>query len=512
VFPIVELDYDLQSMQEMREAVKQAKEAQSKFLEFSQEQVDRIVKNVADAAYRESGSLAKMAVEETGMGVVEHKKIKNDLGSMGVYQSIKDEKTVGVIREDSENKITEIAYPFGIIACIIPTTNPTSTAIFKTLISLKTRNAIVVSPHPSAVKCTVEALKVCNKAAIEAGAPEGLIGWISKPVMATTTELIKHKDVNLILATGGGGLVRAAYSSGKPAYGVGPGNVPVYIEKSANIKNAVKMIVDSKTFDNGTICATEQAIVVHQNIKEMAIREFKNNGGYFLNESEKKKMEKVISPTKGKLNPAIVGRSAKRIAEMAGFKVPEETRLLIAEEDLIGKDVPFSIEKLAPIFPLYTANSEGEAKKLCIELLNIGGRGHSFALHTTDETVIQAYGLEMPVSRVMVNTLASVGAAGATTGLTPSLTLGCGSYGGNITADNITAHHLLNIKRVAHGIKNVSIPKPSNTNKSVVDSNTDNVDKIIDQVLKEVGTNTTSIDPDLVSNMVKDVMKQYQKQ
>ncbi|WP_027415024.1 acetaldehyde dehydrogenase (acetylating) [Aneurinibacillus terranovensis] len=510
----MELDYDLKSIQEMREAVKRSKEAQLKFVEFSQEQVDRIVKSVADSAYRQSESLARLAVEETGMGVVEHKKIKNELCSRDVYQSIKDEKTVGVIRKDHEKKVIEIAYPFGVIAGIIPTTNPTSTAIFKTLISLKSRNAIVVSPHPSAVKCTVEALKICSKAAVEAGAPEGLIGWITKPTMETTIELMKHKDVHLILATGGGGLVRAAYSSGKPAYGVGPGNVPVYIEKTANVKNAVKMIVDSKTFDNGTICASEQAIVVDQNIKTMTIRELKNNGAYFLNEVEKTKLENVISPIKGRLNPAIVGRSTKTIAKMAGFDIPEGTRLLIAEEDRIGKDTPFSIEKLAPIFALYTANSVQEAKKICIELLDLGGRGHSFAIHTTDERVVQTFGIEMPVSRILVNTLSSIGAAGATTGLTPSMTLGCGSYGGNITSDNITARHLINVKRVAYGIRDVSIPNPSQhgEDKSEKYSNIESVEIIIEQVLKEVEMKARSIDPDVVSKMVKNVVEQYQKQ
>lgn len=514
VFFIFEFDNDLKSIQEMREMVKRAKQAHPKFLEYAQEQVDRIVKNVAEAAYKESESLAQLAVDETGMGVVEHKKIKNELGSMGVYQSIKDEKTVGIIHEDPKKKLTEIAYPFGVVACIIPSTNPTSTALFKTLIALKTRNSIVVSPHPSAVKCTVEALKICNKAAIEAGAPEGLIGWLTKPTMGTTTELMKHKDIDLILATGGGGLVRAAYSSGKPAYGVGPGNVPVYLEKTANVKKAVKMIVDSKTFDNGTICATEQAIVVHQNIKEMTIRELKNNGGYFLNGFEKVKIENIISPSKRKLNPAIVGRSAVKIAEMAGFHVPEGTRLLIAEEDRIGMDIPFSIEKLAPIFPLYTAKSEEEAKKICIELLDIGGRGHTLSIHTNDESIARMYGLEMPVSRILVNTLASIGAAGATTGLTPSMTLGCGSYGGNITSDNITARHLINIKRVAYGIKDVLIPTPSQSIKdqSAENSNSDSIDKIIEQVLKEVDIKSKSINPAIVSNMVKSVMKQYQKQ
>jgi len=507
----VQFDQDLQSIQEMRNAVKRAKEAQLKYLSFTQQQVDEIVERVAKAAYSKSLELAKMAVEETGMGIVEHKKIKNEVGSMAVYESIKDEKTVGIVNEDRVRRVTEIAYPFGVVAGIIPTTNPTSTAIFKALISLKTRNAIVVSPHPRAVKCTVEALKICEQAAIEAGAPEGLIGWISKPSMAATSELMKHRDIDVILATGGGGLVRAAYSSGKPAYGVGPGNVPCYIERTANVSKAVSMIVDSKSFDNGTICATEQALVVDKNIKEMVIRELKNNGSYMLNESEKAKLEKLISPEPGKLNPAIVGQSAVRIAEMAGFTVPSDTRILVAEETNVGKSVPFSIEKLSPIFGFYTADSYEEAKEYCTKLLNLGGRGHSLALHTNDEKVANEFALEMPVSRLMVNTLSSIGAVGATTGLLPSLTLGCGSFGGNITSDNVTARHLINIKRMAYGIKEVSIPKPSssNTNSKQETSKAQSVDDIVKKILNKVPSKN-EIDEKQVAEMVNQVIKKYQ--
>lgn len=504
---MVQFDQDLQSIQEMRNAVKQAKEAQLKYLSYTQEQVDEIVKRAAQAAYEKSLELAQMAVEETGMGTVEHKKIKNEVGSMAVYESIINEKTVGIIHEDRTNKVIEVAYPYGVIAGIIPTTNPTSTAIFKTLISLKTRNAIVVSPHPRAVKCTVEALKICEKAAIEAGAPEGIIGWISNPSMAATTELMKHRDVNLILATGGGALVRAAYSSGKPAYGVGPGNVPCYIEKSANIAKSVSMIIDSKSFDNGTICATEQSIVVDRNILQVVVRELKNNGAYLLNDEEKAILEKVISSGPGKLNPGIVGQSAVKIAAMAGISVPADTRVLIAEELRVGKEVPFSIEKLSPIFALYTANSYEEAKEYCLKLLNLGGRGHSLALHTNDEAVAKDFALEMPVSRIMVNTLSSIGAVGGTTGLMPSFTLGCGSFGGNITSDNVSARHLINIKRMAYGIRDASIPKPSAVNQTKDDAK--DVEFIVDQVLKQVNPKGT-VDANVIAQMVNQVIKKYQ--
>lgn len=507
----MQFDHDLQSIQEMRDAVARAKEAQLKYLSFTQEQVDEIVKKAAEAAFSQSLRLAQMAVEETGMGVVEHKKIKNETGSMAVYESIKNEKTVGIISEDRVTKVTEVAYPYGVIAGIIPTTNPTSTAIFKTLIALKTRNAIVVSPHPRAVKCTVEALKVCLEAAVKAGAPEGLVGWISKPSMAATNELMKHKDVSLILATGGGALVRAAYSSGKPAYGVGPGNVPVYIEKTAKVAEAVSMIADSKTFDNGTICATEQSIIVDRNIKQMVMRELKNNGAYILNNEEKALMEKIITPLPGKLNPDIVGQSAARIAEMAGITVPAETRLLVAEEVRVGKHVPFSIEKLSPIFALYTADNYEEAKELCLKLLNLGGRGHSLSLHTQNDKVAKEFALEMPVSRMMVNTLSSIGAVGATTGLMPSFTLGCGSFGGNIVSDNVTARHLINIKRMAYGIKEVSIPKPSSASKPAAaePKMNEDVEKIIDQVIKQVSP-SGQVDPKTVAELVNQVISKYQ--
>ncbi|WP_051428302.1 acetaldehyde dehydrogenase (acetylating) [Bacillus sp. J33] len=507
----MQFDHDLQSMQEMRDAVKRAKEAQLKYMDFTQEQVDKIVQKAAAAAYAKSLELAQMAVEETGMGIAEHKKVKNEVGSMAVYESIKDEKTVGIIREDHVNKITEIAYPYGVIAGIIPTTNPTSTAIFKALIALKTRNAIVVSPHPRAVKCTIEALRICSEAAVQAGAPDGLIGWISKPSMGATNELMKHRDINLILATGGGGLVRAAYSSGKPAYGVGPGNVPCYIEKTAKVSKAVSMIIDSKSFDNGTICATEQSIIVDRNIKEMTMRELRNNGAYILNNEEKDRLEKVISPSPGKLNPEIVGQSARKIAYMAGIRAPEETRVLIAEETKVGKDVPFSIEKLSPIFALYTAESYQEAKEICLKLLNLGGRGHSLSLHTNDDSVAKEFALEMPVSRMMVNTLSSIGAVGATTALLPSLTLGCGSFGGNITSDNVTVRHLINIKRMAYGIKEVSIPRPSASSFAAGKENAENkdVDHIVNQVLQQVSPKG-EVDTKMIAELVNQVIKKYQ--
>ena len=504
---VIAIDYDLQSLQEMRDSVKQVKEAQLKYLSFTQEQVDAIVQKVAEAALNHSTELGRMAVEETGMGIAEHKKIKNEVGSRDVYESIRKMKTVGIINEDKTNKIVEVASPFGVIAAVVPTTNPTSTAIFKALISLKTRNGIIFSPHPNAVNCTIAALKVCSEAAMEAGAPNGIIGWISKPTMNATQELMKHKDIDLILATGGSGLVKAAYSSGKPAYGVGPGNVPAYIEKTANVKEAIKRIVDSKTFDNGTICATEQALIVDKNIKQLAMKELKNHGAYFLDDQEKTLVEKLISPAVGKLNPAIVGKYAVSIAKMAGIKVPSGTSLLIAEESKVGKDIPFSIEKLAPLFPLYTVEDYKEAQQLCGQLLNLGGRGHTLSLHTSEDEIAKEFAVSMPVSRILVNTPSAIGAVGGTTGLTPSLTLGCGSFGGNITSDNITASHLLNIKRLAYGLKDLDIPKPLAVHEEKKEQL--NLDELVDEIMKQFNVQE-KVDASTIADMVKEVLKQYQ--
>lgn len=451
----VTFDQDLMAIQEMRTVIQKAKQAQEVYRTFTQEQVDRIVEHVAIKAFQASEYLAEMAVAETKMGVKEHKKIKNEVGSMAVFESIKDLKTVGIIHDDKENKVLEIADPYGVVLAIIPTTNPTSTAFFKTIIALKTRNALVVSPHPYAVNCTKAALKVCQDAAIEAGAPPELIQILTYAYMEATSQAMTHPDIDLILATGGSALVKAAYSSGKPAYGVGPGNVPVYVERSAQIDRAAKHIIDSKSFDHGTICATEQAIVVDQKISEIFIQKIKQQGAYMLSDEEKMKMERIISPTVGKVSPKIVGKSAIDIANCAGIQVPSDTRVLVGMETEVGKEIPFSLEKLSPVFALYIATDTDDAKRICNALLDLGGRGHSLSIHTEDDHIARTFALEMPVSRILVNTMSSVGAVGGTTGLKPSMTLGCGSYGGNITSDNVSAEHLINIKRMAYGIREV---------------------------------------------------------
>ncbi|WP_421103208.1 acetaldehyde dehydrogenase (acetylating) [Sporosarcina psychrophila] len=498
------IDADLLALQEMRTAVQIAKEAQLAYMSFTQEQVDRIVKAVADAAYEQSARLGKMAVEETGMGVAAHKTIKNEVGSRDVYESIKDLKTVGVVGEDKVKKVVEIAAPFGVVAAIIPTTNPTSTAFFKTLIALKTRNSIVVSPHPYAIQCTNEALKVCDEAAVAAGAPKGLIQCLTMASMDATQQLMKHPDVNLILATGGSALVKAAYSSGKPAYGVGPGNVPVYIERSAKIEKAVKDIIDSKSFDYGTICATEQAIVVDRNILELVNRELKKNGAYILSDEEKLIMEKVVSPVPGKVNPKIVGKSPQVIAKLAGITLPEGTRVIVGMETKVGKEIPFSLEKLSPVFAMYVASDLNHAKELCLSLLNLGGRGHSLSIHTETDAIAREFAMDMPVSRILVNTMSSVGAVGGTTGLMPSMTLGCGTFGGNITSDNVTAKHLLNIKRMAYGIKEVQLPK------NTADSSEDVTEQVVSQVLKSMSS-SDNVNPEMVKDLVNKIVKQLSK-
>ncbi|WP_341323175.1 aldehyde dehydrogenase family protein [Solibacillus sp. FSL H8-0523] len=480
--------------QEVDAKVQLALEAQKIYETYSQQQVDRIVKAIADATYAKSLELAQLAVQETGMGVVAHKKMKNEVGSKAVYEDIKALKTVGIISENRMKKVVEMAAPYGVVAAIIPTTNPTSTAIFKVLIALKTRNAIVVSPHPYAVGCTKAALEVCEEAAVKAGAPPGLIQCLTQKSMEATQSLMTHPNTHVILATGGGGLVKAAYSSGKPAYGVGPGNVPVYVEKSAKLDKALKQIVDSKSFDYGTICATEQALIVDGAIYDKTLDKLQKLGAYLLNDVEKAKMEKVISPEVGKVNPKIVGRSPQTIAQMAGITIPTNTKIIIGIETKVGKDVPFSLEKLSPILALYKVQSSDEAKSLCLQLLNLGGRGHTLSIHTENDKLAKEFALDLPVSRIVVNTMATMGAVGGTTNLRPSFTLGCGTFGGNITSDNISAEHLMLTKRLSYGVREVSVPSAP-----------------VEQIEHFVkSTDTSAIDEALVAKIVEEVIKKLQ--
>ena len=445
------MDRDLQSIQQARECVETAYAAHKQFAAFSQEKVDAIVAAMAEAGLRAAEPLARMAVEETGFGKYEDKILKNKFGSQFVYNAIKDLKTVGILREDRDKGIIEIAAPVGVIAAIVPSTNPTSTAINKILISLKGCNGIVLSPHPSAANCILETSKILAEAAMAAGAPEGIIQCMTMPTLEATQELMKHRKTALILATGGHGLVRAAYSAGKPAYGVGPGNVPAYIEPSADIQKAVRDIFTGKCFDNGTLCSSEQAIVTDESIQDKVIEEVKRNGGYFLSESEADALGKIVVTPNRSINPKIVGRAATVIASMAGLRVPEGTRVLVARLQGVGRDFPLSIEKLSPILAFYVEKDWRAACDRCIELLNYGGLGHTMAIHSKNEGIIREFGLQKPVFRIVVNSQSALGAVGYTTELFPSMTLGCGSIGGNITSDNISPLHLINIKRLAYG-------------------------------------------------------------
>lgn len=458
----MEFDKDLRSIQEVRNLVAKAKAAQQEFTEYSQQQVDQIVRTIAEACAANAERLAKLAVEETGFGVWQDKLLKNLLGSTMTYESIRDLKTIGVLREDQEKKIWEIAIPMGVVAALIPSTNPTSTAMYKALISLKAGNAVIISPHPGAKHCTVETFKVISQAAAAAGAPAGLVQCITMPTQEGTSALLKSRDIGIILATGGEAMVRAAYCSGNPALGVGPGNGPSYIEKSANISQAVKHIFDSKTFDNGTICASEQSIVTEYCIKDQVVAEVKKQGGYFMSPEESEKVGRFIMRANGTMNPKIVGRSAKVIAEMAGISIPEGTRVLLSPQTTVGKDNPYSREKLCPILAFYVEDNWESACTRCMEILHNEGVGHTMTIHSEDLSVIREFALKKPVSRLLVNTPGALGGVGALTGLQPALTLGCGAIGGSATSDNVGPMNLINIRRVAFGLKELQDIRGSN--------------------------------------------------
>jgi acetaldehyde dehydrogenase (acetylating) len=445
-------DRDLISIQEARELTARAAAAQKKFSSFSQEQVDAIVEACAKAAADNVEPLARAAVEETGYGNVPDKIIKNTLAAVNVPRAIRGMRTVGILREDREKGIVEVASPVGVVAAVIPTTNPTSTAIYKTLISIKTQNAIVLSPHPSAIKCICQTATLLDRAALVAGAPEGLVNCMLHTTLEGTRELMRQHAVGVILATGGTGLVRAAYSSGKPAYGVGPGNVPAFIERTADVRKAVADIIAGTTFDYGTICSSEQAIVAEEPVRELAIEECRRQDAYFLSPEETEALGRlVIQPGSHVANPKIVGRPATAIAEMAGIKVPPATRVLIArlEPEQVGREFPLSAEKLSPILAFYAVPNLAVGIALCRRLLEFGGLGHTCSIHSQNRAAILEFGRNMPAFRVVVNSSSVHGSIGYSTNLFPAMTLGCGAPGGNITSDNIGPQHLMNVKRIA---------------------------------------------------------------
>ncbi|MCI5801615.1 MAG: acetaldehyde dehydrogenase (acetylating) [Oscillospiraceae bacterium] len=447
------LDRDLQSIQEVRDLIARAKAAQKQLAAFSQRQLDDICAAIAADCAAHAEPLAKMAEEETGFGRWQDKTLKNLLGSAITWDSVKDMKTAGILCEDREKGLMEIGVPMGVVAALIPSTNPTSTAMYKSIISLKAGNSIVISPHPGAKKCIVETVKIIQEAARRAGAPDGAVGCISLTTMEATNALLTHRDIGVILATGGEAMVRAAYSSGNPAIGVGPGNGPSFIERTADIPLAVKRIFDSKTFDNGTICASEQSIVTERCIAKQVEDEVLRQGGYFLTDEQSKKLSGFLLRANGTMNPKIVGKTAQVIADMAGISIPAGTRVLVSRQTEVSRQNPYSREKLCPVLAFYVEDGWESACERSIAILQNEGAGHTMTIHSQNMDVIREFALKKPVSRLLVNTPGALGGVGATTNLAPALTLGCGAVGGSATSDNITPLNLINIRRVAWGVR-----------------------------------------------------------
>ena len=447
------IDYDLRSVQEVRDLARLGQIATEKIANYTEDQIDRIIRNMVRVAEENAVSLAQMAVEETGFGKVADKTYKNHMASTLLYDAIKDMKTIGIVSEDPIARTMDVADPVGLLMGIVPSTNPTSTAIFKSIIAIKARNAIVFSPHPSAAKCTLKAATLMRDAAVEAGAPENIIGCISMPSMPATDELMHSKEVKMIIATGGPGMVKASYSAGKPALGVGAGNSPAYIERTANVQQAVTNIIASKTFDYGTICASEQSIICEECNKDAVIAELKNQGAYFMSPEETDKVCKLLFKAGGHaMNAKFVGRSPLHIASAAGINVPENTTVLIGPQGGVGDGYPLSFEKLTSVLAFYVVNDWHEACELSIELLQ-NGIGHTMSLHTENKNIVLEF-TKKPASRILVNTGSSMGGTGGSTGLIPSFTLCCGTWGGSSVSENVSPMHLVNIKKVAYGIKN----------------------------------------------------------
>ena len=452
-------DKDLISVQQARDLVDKAGAAQAEIARFDQAKVDRICEAMAKAALREAARLGAMAVEETGYGVPDDKREKNRFAAEDVWNYFRGLRTVGVVSESKD--VVEIASPRGVVAGIIPSTNPTSTAIFKVLIAIKSRNAIVLSPHPSAARCINETVRVMREAAIKEGLPADAIACMTTATIEGTEALMKHKQTAVILATGGIGLVRAAYSSGKPAFGVGPGNVPVFIERTADVPKAVQDILTGKCFDNGTICASEQAVVCDAPVEKAVREQFKAQGAHFLSASEADQLGKIVATPQRSLNPGVVGRSVDVIAKMAGINVPPGTRCLLADVAGVGREYPLSMEKLSPILAFYVVDGLVRGAERSYEILRYGGMGHTAGVHTRSREAAVRFGSEMPASRITVNTPTTHGAIGFSTALPPSMTLGCGSWGGNVTSDNVSPLHLLDIKRVAFETRPVKSVRPA---------------------------------------------------
>ena len=482
----MEFDKDLRSIQEARDKVAKAKKAQKILASMDQAAIDRIVTAISQAAAAESARLARLAAEETGFGVAADKEIKNRFAALTLYEAIKDQKTVGVLAENKEQRTIDIGVPVGVVAALVPSTNPTSTVIYKSMICLKAGSPVVFSPHPSALKCILETVDVVRRAAEGAGAPPDAISSLTTPTLEATKTLMEHPDTRLILATGGPGMVKAAYSSGTPAIGVGAGNGPAYIHHTANIPQAVKRILDSKTFDNGTICASEQSIVIARALEGPVTDALKAQGAYLLSEEEATKLGRFILRPNGTMNPAIVGKTAQTVARLAGLTVPPSTRVLVAREKGVGPGFPYSSEKLGPILAFYVEENEEKALARCAELLEWEGAGHTFAIHSEEEAVVRRFASAMPASRVLVNTAASLGGVGATTCLFPALTLGCGAVGGSSSSNNIGPLDLINIKRVAWGVREVDELRGVPSSHNRCDISEDELQTLVNTILRRL--------------------------
>jgi acetaldehyde dehydrogenase (acetylating) len=446
-------DKDLLSIQEVRTKVEKAHAAWQKYRTFTQEQVDAIVERMAAAARANARRLADLAVEETGYGNAKDKYIKNLLTADWLPRRMRGMKTIGIIREVPEEKIVEIAVPVGVVAAILPTTNPTSTAIYKTLISLKAGNAIVISPHPRAHQCTCQSAAVLYQAALEAGAPEDIIQCVDNATMEATNALMRHERTGVILSTGGHGIVKAAYSSGKPAFGVGPGNVPVLVDTSADLEDAIAKIVSGKSFDYGTVCSSEQAIVAETSLRDRILSLLQANKAHICSAAQAEALGKLLIMPNWTVNPQCVGQAPTKIAKMAGFEVAADTSILCCHVAGVGKKFPLSAEKLSPVLSLYFVADFNAALDTCFALLKFGGAGHTACVYSTNDARTREYALRMPANRVLVNTPSPQGSTGITTNVFPSMTLGCGAVAGNITSDNIGPQHLLNIKRLAYTVR-----------------------------------------------------------
>jgi acetaldehyde dehydrogenase (acetylating) len=480
------MDKDLLSIQEARNLVEAAYQAQLTWGHASQELVDRVCAAMADAAYQASERLGQFACEETGFGVPAHKKLKNEFGSRIVWESIKNVRTVGVIRHDDQKRVFDIAWPMGVIAALTPSTNPTSTAMFNILSAVKARDAIIIAPHPSAVRCTYETCWLMGQAAEKAGGPANLVNCMQTITLQGTQELMEHKRVRLIVATGGSAMVKAAHSVGKPAFGVGPGNVPVYVDRSADLEKAARYIVASKAFDCSTICATEQAVIADKPIAQKLERLMQAEGAYFADEQQAGLLRRLLFNAEGSINTAAVGKPAQTVAGLAGFSIPQSARIIVTRLNKTGPSEPLSREKLTTVLGWYEEDGWEAGCERSIELIMFGGRGHTQIIHAQDERVIMAYGLEKPVFRILVNTMGTLGAVGLTTGLMPSMTLGSGGEGGSITGDNITVHHLYNVKRLAYE----TTPPPDSAMhgqlSTASSSNAQEIETLVRKVVQEI--------------------------